>query len=485
MAHRLPLLLVLQAALAVEPLLVADNSPGKPEAKAGIAGLAPDPVIRRQTPDSPTGKTWLYQVGLPFQVSSTQAALFCNVREALAQGVDFEAGNDVIVFGQMSDIATATPVPLNRNHAEPNPKTTPAGKPATMVKYPTRGGFVPLGAKMSDGTPHPAAGTGFGLSMVQAWKVLTDGPPPYLQNGYSGAESYSYWEFQQFAFDGTTFRVTATERVGLDQILPGWTIPNGGLTNAIPDGTDLLVTLVGKVSKVDASGVRASGSGIMRMRWEKGQWRPAAFTLTPGSQGLFEPSLVRDTDGSLLFSGRGGGGPEHRNDVRIWRSKDQGETWALMIEVKGLVSAAPITLNQAADGTPFITANPKSAMPGPRDPLTLAAKEGRPVEAGQNTRSTLHLWPLKEDRSGLADPILVRDCRTDFGPPDGGSKWTWRADHPSAMTVRLADGQWHTVLGVRVQDYREIKEAMAPTPHTGMHVHEVRSTGTPHAVWKF
>jgi hypothetical protein len=155
----------------------------------------------------------------------------------------------------------------------------------------------------------------------------------------------------------------------------------------------------------------------------------------------------------------------------------------MIVEAKGVVSQAPITLNQAADGTPFITANLQSVMPGPRDPLSLSAKGGRMVEAGKNSRNTLSLWPLKEERSGLAEPISVRDCRAEFGPPNGGSNWTWRADHPSAMTVRLADGKWHTLLGVRVQDYREIKEAMAPTPHTGMYVHEVISTGTPHPIW--
>jgi hypothetical protein len=157
----------------------------------------------------------------------------------------------------------------------------------------------------------------------------------------------------------------------------------------------------------------------------------------------------------------------------------------MLIEVNGVISPAPITLNQAADGTPFIMANLASVIPGPRDPITVSAKPGRPVEAGKNTRSTLCLWPLKEDRTGFAEPMIVRDCRGDFGPPVGGSRWTWRADHPSAASVRLADGKWHTLLGVRVQDYREIKEAMPPTPHTGMYVHEVLCSGEPRPVWKF
>jgi hypothetical protein len=53
------------------------------------------------------------------------------------------------------------------------------------------------------------------------------------------------------------------------------------------------------------------------------------------------------------------------------------------------------------------------------------------------------------------------------------------------MTVRLADGNWHHLLGVRVQDYREIKEAMPPTPRTGMYLFEVLSSGESRSVWAF
>jgi hypothetical protein len=42
-----------------------------------------------------------------------------------------------------------------------------------------------------------------------------------------------------------------------------------------------------------------------------------------------EPSLVRDVDGSLLFSARSAG--EAHFDVAVWRSADNGETWELII----------------------------------------------------------------------------------------------------------------------------------------------------------
>jgi hypothetical protein len=455
----------------------------KVHGETGLRGTSAEPVVRREASGAPADKTWLYQCALPFQVSSTQAAIFCNLREALAQGVDFEVGNDVIVFGSLAEIGSAAPVVANRNHDEPNPNTMPPGKPATMVKYPIRGGFVPLGAKRSDGSPHPHAGTGFGISMAQAWKTLVDGPPPYLQNSYSGAEAYGYLELQQYAFDGRTFRVEKTERVPFTSLLEGWRITNGGMTNAVADGDDLLVPMVGTERRGNSDGKRFGGAGLLRMQRQDGAWRAVSFDpITPLNQTI-EPSVIRDVDGRLLASARGGG--ERRHDVRIARSDDGGRTWSIVVEVVGLIGPGPVTLNQAADGTPFIAANLQRVVPGPNDPLReLAARRKIEVEPGIGSRNTLTLWPLTMERDKLSSPLEVLDCRAAFGPPVEAN-WTWRADHPSGMTVRLTDGNWHHVLGFRVQDYREIKEAMPPTPRTGMYLHEVLSTGPVLPTWNF
>mgnify|MGYP006145732939 CR=1 FL=1 len=78
-------------------------------------------------------------------------------------------------------------------------------------------------------------------------------------------------------------------------------------------------------------------------------------------------------------------------------------------------------------------------------------------------------------------PIVVKDCRAEFGPPPGNSNWTWRADHPSGMTLRLADGKWHTILGVRVQDYREVTGTFDHVVSVGMfeHVGPLNRSGPP------
>jgi len=472
------LVATLSAALVDLPCRAAEPA----VSQNGIRGLGSKPLVRVLTPGAPSDKTWLYQVALPFQVSSTKAAIFCNIREALAQGVDFEAGNDVIVFGTLAEIESTTPVVANRNHSEPNPNTSPAGQPATMVKYPIRGGFIPLGAIRSDGTSHPHAGTGFGFSLAQGWKVLQAGPPPYLQNSFAGAEAYSYLEFQQFKFDGDRFSVTNTQRVSGNKLFEGWQITNGGMTNAVADGDDLLLTMVGK-SKFNAEGHRHNGAVLLRMRRVEGAWKAVACEPIPQLTDTIEPSLVRDVDGRLIATARGSG--EKRHDIHVVRSDDGGRTWSDLVEMKNLIGAGPITLNQAVDGTPYIAANLRAVTPGPRDPLTLAAIAKKvKVEPGTNSRNTLSLWPLSADRTSLLANMDVLDCRAEFGPPNG-SNWTWRADHPSGMTVRLADGLWHHVLGFRVQDYREIKEAMPPTSRTGMYLQEVLSSGAPHPIWNF
>src|SRR5262245_30617620 len=107
------------------------------------------PADARTPGDVPAGDTWIYGLALPLQIAPRLAALFCNIKGAL--GNDFEAGNDLILFDAVEGGVRGT-VPLARNHEARNPR---AGKTMLMVKYPSRGGFVPFGARRADGSAHP------------------------------------------------------------------------------------------------------------------------------------------------------------------------------------------------------------------------------------------------------------------------------------------------------------------------------------------
>jgi len=228
----------------------------------------------------------------------------------------------------------------------------------------------------------------------------------------------------------------------------GYVFTAPGLTWGIPDGDDLLYALMAKRSGVTISGVT---------RWKRrgGIWRPVHFLpVTDPAQDWYEPSLIRDTDGSLLFSAR-----IDQAMIRVWRSTDGGKTWSLVVDIQGEREPAPMTLNRATDGTPYIAAN--------------LVGRGREVVC---------LWPLNGARSGLLPPIVARDARADFGPPPSGSQW--KVDHPNASTLRLADGKWHSVLVYRIMDAAEHGGAEPPA-QTGCYVEEVLSSAPASPMWKF
>ncbi len=444
------------------------------ESKRGIIEVTQGGPDLRIPPDTPSGRTWLYQIVHVFQVAEGLAGAFCNIREGKAKGVDFENGGDVILFDDLSRVREEGAVPVTRNHEEANPDSNPPGKPGMMVKYPTHGGFVPLGAKRSDGSSHPHEGTGFGLSHAIAWPTDDPGPPPYSVRYFPVEEYYDHFELYQYAYDGESFRVAKTETVSTDDLFPGLRFRGQGLTIAIPDGDDLLMAYTAE--KPDGGGA----AGVMRWRRRGGDWRPvSAVPIAPNSS---EASLIHDLDGSMLFCARGAREPDY-NDIRVWRSADGGETWTKVIHVRGVVSSAPITLNRAADGTPYVVANLYEVFVYPMERFKIRTDpEGR-VRGGGWTRSTLCVWPLSEDRTALQTPIIVRDCRAEWGPPPGGSQW--RIDHPVGATVKLADGQWHHILGARVVEYAELTHATDPTPQTGAYLEEVISAGEAMPVWNF
>ena len=216
------------------------------------------------------------------------------------------------------------------------------------------------------------------------------------------------------------------------------------------------------------------------MRWQRKseRWVPVSFVRITDLDGSFEPSLIRDTDGSLLFCARVGRDElgRRRLESRVWSSSDGGDSWEQTLFVSGAVGGSPITLNQAADGIPYIAANLYEVLLHPIGERFRPQKDDRGIAyASPVGREKLCLWPLNQDRDGLETPILVRDSVAEFGLAPSGD--TWNIDHPSAMTVQLSDRDWHNVIAMRICDHAEVREGVDPAPQTGCYLEEILFPG--------
>ncbi len=415
---------------------------------AGITGITKSAARLTVPPDSSQDLVLRYGLGFPFQVAPDKVAVSVNLRVEHAHTYDYEYGSDIVVFDALETIDGATAVPVSRNETFTDPAT---GEGRLAIKYPVIGGFVPLGARRPDGSPHPHAGTGFGI--CQSLTFPTDAEGLFSWKSKFVHET----ELHQLAYDGERF-------TGVETPLPagithprvadsGWVITAPGIVHAIPDGDDLIWACA-------ASGPGGSVSAVVRFSRDSGQWLPVAvYPVTPAAKGWAEPSLVRDVDGSWLFGARGTTeGTEF--GIRVWRSADQGATWSVVVDAPETIQEAPVSINSAADGTPFVSA--------------CLRNHGREI---------LCLWPLNASRDGLMTPLIVRPARADFGPPPAGAGG-WMVDHPSAVVARLADGQWHSLLAYRILQSAEFSKA-DPAPQSGCYVEEVFSSGPVRPTWKF
>ena len=404
--------------------------------------------------DSTEQETLRYGLCFPFQAGPTTAGIFCNLRREYAPTVDFEAGTDVILFDRLRDIPRVTPIQLARNHVEDHPGT---GESWVMVKYPVTGGFVPLGAKRADGTPHPHAGTGFGRMYV--WGQVPETALALSERRDMPGSDFAYTLLQQYRYDGTIFTITDERKLTRADMPAGLSL-EAGFTGAIPDEDDLLFPMLGSVS----GGICVSG--VARWRRQDGKWWPVEFHPVPGTEATMEPSLVRDTDGSLLFCVRGNA-PDTIHAVRIWRSTDLVH-WELLLHEPSMIGRAPVTIN-SADGSPYVVGTPI-------DPSA-------PRETYQ-PRERLWIWPLERSRRSFRPPIVLHDAVNEFGyDAPGGDGWF--IDHPAGFTVRLADREWHHLAGYRCMDRGEITRMAQPTPDTGAYLREVHTTGPVMAPWLF
>lgn len=415
-------------------------------------------------PSQPPDQEWAYQLAHAIQLSPTEIGLLVNIRRCHVRTVDLEVGNDLLILDRVDPVSPKATVPMNRSEIGMHPRT---GEALLMSRYPLAGGFVPLGALRADGSQHPHAGTGFALSHVIGFPVDAAGNVT-VYTEQEMADQFAAVEVQQYRYDGTRFVIEQVGMLSFDALLPGWQFVSMPMGVCMADGDDLLGGLVGKPLGTPGR----AGSGLARWRRMDGQWRLVSYVPVTPLDGAYEPSLVRDADGSLLFCARGGQPGPQETSVLVWRSTDGGVTWELILHEPNVRAGTPVTINQATDGTVYIAGNPhrETDSLGQRLPSI-------------EMRETLVLWPLSADRRSLLEPILARDCNADFGTPPCGS--IWRADHPVGFNVRLADGRWHHLLVYRVLERNECVSDAPATPYTGTYLEEIATGGNTTTAWLF
>lgn len=429
-----------------------------------LSMTVPGPVVTEPF-DSAPGRRLRYGLATIWQVSPTEIAVQVNRRPCCIPVVDLEDGSDLFVTDRIEGLKTARPQPLLRNREGVHPRS---GAPLILVHYPVTGGFVPLGAKRADGTPHPHAGTGFGVGVVLGY------PADHSVARPEGAgDVHQYLVLQQYRYDGARFEVQVSADIPCDELLPGWWLHRHALGPAVADGDDLLFAHVTR---------RDGGPAVPGVaRWRRGAngWAPDDYQVAGGIENVCEPSLVRDTDGALLMAVR----PltwEVADHFTVLRSADGGRTWELRVNDPAMRAHSPVVLAATANGHPVLFANPLRR--------TCIRGDGTMLHAAW-MREDLHAFPLTDDRRHVQTPSVLLDARQRLGPArqkEGGHPNFWYLDHPIAGTFRLGDGAWHVLVPFRVGELWEVCTDAPPTEASGCWIGELHGDDdAPRPPWVF
>jgi hypothetical protein len=386
-------------------LAVGCVRPSAKERGKGIKIIPHGKILERPTrqPEG-TKNSVSYILGKCFQLDRTHCLLVANMEEQ--GGHDMCVGNDGFIFEKLSDIKPESAIFLNR--PDENYKLKRKENYAWLAKFPAMGGFVPLGAKMENGKPHPAAGTGV---------LVSQGITYHSDRTITDQDSEIIMEIVQLRWNGKT--LTIKQKSLMDEAL-GFKLFGVPLSNFCPQGATLLSPFT-------------TDKGTVVFRWEfDGEiWRitesgkpfvcNAKRDLSHGRVipiGEFEPSLQRQGDHYIAYT-RG-------NDPigRVYISTD-GMNFEQLFEKKN--NTVPQALSQGLDESLYLATNPNWDM----------------------LRNPLVIYPM-EDKS-FGQPILIHD---EGGIRDTKGDKIPFIDHGVGVNLYI-EGRWRHLLWYRVCDLKE------------------------------
>jgi hypothetical protein len=425
---------ILQGLRAIVVRELAKPSPAvTPAATSGVPRTVRHGRVLGRVARQPEGtsRPVIYEVGKLFQVDREHGLLVASMREE--GGHDFEVGNDGFVFKRLQDIAPEKAIPINL--LDPNYRLKANGAPAVQGRFPVSGGFVPLGSKLPDGRPHPAAGTGFLFS-----GTLTFLPDRTQGHPEAGKDDRDI-EFVQLRWDGSALTVTRRE---LFKQLAGVDVGRVALSNALADGAGFLCPF-----EAD------DGSYVVMVRFEYDghDWKAAragrTFRQAPEPRVAAkdrvyrwfetEASILRDGSRYLLYTrcydGKG----------RVYSSAD-GLNYTFLFDHYNY--NCPQTLNQGLDGSMYLLTN--------RGPGLL--------------RNPLFAFPLRGE--SFMEPWVIHDERRvhSYYPTEPEIPFI---DHGTGSSLFL-EGRWRHFVCYRVTGLHETDGEGAPQgPHTGVYIDEL------------
>ena len=321
-----------------------------------------------------------YECGRCFQLDRTHSLLVASMDEQ--GGHDMCVGNDGFIFQKLSDIKPESAISLNR--PDENYKLKSRGGYAWLAKYPGRGWFVPLEAKMENGKPHPAAGTGVLVSQGVTYdssRITAD--PKYRE---------IIVEIMQLRWDGKSLTIGQTSlmdevlgfKLGFRDTANNRMLSRVPISNFCPQAASLLSpfttdkgTVVfrwefdGKIWRITENG-EPFLCNVLYLSKYPGRAKGKGLQPT----GEFEPSLQRQGDHYIVYTR--GWDPIGR----VYSSSD-GMNYELLFDIKN--HTVPQVVSQGLDGSLYLATNPNWDI----------------------VRNPLVICPM--DDKSFGEPILIHD----------------------------------------------------------------------------